>query len=871
MRKLLKPHKSQRCEFLGADLDIEDQAKAYLIRAIRRGAAFLVLGAGASKTSRNRFGKDVALGEGLAEILAQEAGLPYAGEPLRKVLAACVPDILGREQFHQILKDQYHGVTPSKELKSLLKFSWKRLYTWNIDDAIAAVPYSAQRRSTYNGMIDKAHVDHGAEILPVIQLHGDVDKPEHGFIFTDVEYNKALIDGKHHWYRQLAQDYVSSVPIFIGSRLEEPILSLELDRARPVAGEPLGQAFLVCPDKLSPIDVLDLRSRQIVYLQGTLEDFDEFLRTEIGVSYKPVDIAAELSEFAASTVKARNLGARSALIATYIYQQTYSATLADAASFEPQVAEAASRKFLEGAPPSWRLAVSDAPVWLQQTDDLLKFVTRSVFDRERIAMVVGQSGSGKTTALMQSLLRYSRDNADAPFYEIRGEVPSLRSALQLLSDSVASDHIIVYIADAFVFGDSFYEDLMSVPTDKMTIFSSARIGEWNSRLKRQLSAVAKTFKFDRFIQADYQPLIDRLIKFVPSPALLRMTPAQRRAQLGQSRSQLLIALKEATYAEAFTKVITREFEKLGSLDEQKLLLICGLGSLSRAGIDPGAAREAYERSGADLPFQVAMETLEGIVVPQVNGRLSARHELYVRHIYDSVANVDEVMNAVSALLDTFTKYKHPIIKNVARLDEILFRYLLSHNFLKDLAKAHGTARAGLKVYERFELAFQLDGHYWLQYGQYLSEIGDYDEAMAMFDKSIQAYPENEYALHALADCQLKVAARRASYDADTRELIRKAVSTLLAQDEAMDGPSDHYAIVTLAHGHVGTLVVHDEMDQAREAAERYLARIGAIRRFNDDNLLARAFERLLNFTTGQGWKETPFATRRGQRTGAFRR
>lgn len=849
-------------------MKIDEQAKNYLLTAIRRGRGFLVLGAGASKTSKNRFNRDVALGNELAEILANEAGLPYEKESLKKVLAACVPAIVSRERFHEILIEQYREVTPSKELKSLLNFSWKRIYTWNIDDAIAAIGHSAQRRRSYNGMIDKAHTDHGIETLPIIHLHGDVDKPEHGFIFTESEYNRALIDGKHYWYRQLTQDYISSVPIFVGSRLDEPILSLELDRARPVAGDPLGQAFLVCPDELSPIDLLDLQSRQIVYLKGTLADFDVLLRKEIGQSYSPIDIASELSKFAASTVKARHLDDRSAIIATHIYQLKYSETLADSVGFEPRIRDSASRKFLEGAPPSWRIAVSDTPVWLRQTDDLLKFVTQSIFERHRIGMVVGQAGSGKSTALMQALLRYSQDNNDAPFYEIRGEVPSLRAALQLLSNSVVDEHIIVYISDAFVFGDSFREDLLSVPAGRMTIFSSARTGEWNSRLKRQLSDDSKTFKFERFVPADYQPLIDRLIKYVPSPALLQLSAAERRQQLGQSKSQLLIALKETTTAEAFTDVITKEFEGLGSLDEQKLLLICGLGSLSRAGLDLGAAREAYKESDASLSFENAMSALEGIIVTQANGRVSARHELYVRHIFESVADVDEVMNAISSLLETFTKYKHPIIKNVARFDAVLFRYLLSHNFLKEISMSHGSIRSGLKVYDKFELSFQLDGHYWLQYGQYLSEIGDYDEALDMFDKSIQAFPENEYALHALADCQLKVASRRPSYDAHTRELIRKAVTTLVAQDEALGGPSDHYAIVTLAQGHVGALVVHSQADQAREAAERYMKRITAIRRANDDELLARAFERLLNYTTGQGWREAPFASPKGRRRGS---
>ncbi|MET3723463.1 SIR2 family protein [Sphingomonas trueperi] len=844
-------------------LAVDEQAKNYLLRAIRRGRAVLVLGAGASKTSQSRFRKDVALGKDLARLVSEEAGVTYKGETLKAVLSACVPRILSRDQLNEILQQQYQEIIPSQELKSLLSFSWKRLYTWNIDDSIEGVTHSVQRRRYYNGMIDKAFIDHGLETLPVIHLHGDAAKPEHGFIFSDSEYNKALIAGKHHWYRQLAQDYVSNVPIFIGSQLEEPILAFELDRARPAEGEPLGQAFLVSPDEPSDIELLEMQSRQIVYLRGTLSDFSEFLRSELGATFKPADVASAISDFAASTVKTNYLSNSAAIVATYIYQHKHSETLADSIAYPPEVRDAASRKFLEGAPPSWRIAVSETPVWLTQTDDLLKFVKRSIFDKDRIAMVVGQAGSGKSTALMQALLRYSRDNGDAPFYEIRGEVPSLKAALHLLADTVTSEHIVVYVADAFVFGDSFGEDVLSVHAGRMSIFSSARTGEWNSRLKRQLSSNAKTFKFERFVQADYQPLIDRLLQYVPSPALLQMTPAERRERLGHANSQLLIALKETTYADAFTNVITKEFEALASIDEQKLLLICGLGSLSRAGIDAGAVREAFEASGANLPFDDAMNALEGIVVKHENGRLSARHELYVRHIFESVADIEEVMGSICSVLETFTKYKHPIVKNVARLDAVLFRYLLSHNVLKEIAISHGSAYAGLKVYEKFDLAFQLDGHYWLQFGQYLSEIGEYDQAMDMFDKSIQAYPENEFALHALADCQLKVAARRASYDAHTRELIRKAVATLVEQDEAMGGPSDHYAIVTLTHGHVGALVIHDQMPQAREAAERYIKRIGAIRRVHDDDLLSKAFERLLNFTTGQGWKEAPFASPKG--------
>ena len=335
-------------------LVIESQPKNHILEAIRQGRAFLVLGAGASKTSKNRFNNDVLLGSGLAKLLCKEAGIAFSGEPLKTVLSATVPTIVSEGRFHEILREQFQNIRPSPELTALLQYSWKRLYTWNIDDSIEAVKSPVQRRKPYNGMVDKANTDNGIEILPVIQLHGDAGKPEHGFIFTESDYNKRLISGSHYWYLQLAQDYVGSVPIFIGSQLEEPILSAELDRARPTQGAALGQAYLISPDPLTPIQELSFKSRQIIYLKGTLSDFTDFLQSELGASYGPIAIASAISAFAAATVNVRNINASTAVLATFIYQHRLSATLSESAQYSSEVKDAASRNFLEGAPPGWR-------------------------------------------------------------------------------------------------------------------------------------------------------------------------------------------------------------------------------------------------------------------------------------------------------------------------------------------------------------------------------------------------------------------------------------------------------------------------------------------------------------------------------------
>ncbi len=104
-----------------------DHDEAYLLTSLREGRAVVVLGAGASMSSRNGKGP-VANGGQLAAILANKAALPYGGEQLTEVLAAVQP-ILGSLGINTVLESEYKGVEPSPELTELFRYSWKRLYT----------------------------------------------------------------------------------------------------------------------------------------------------------------------------------------------------------------------------------------------------------------------------------------------------------------------------------------------------------------------------------------------------------------------------------------------------------------------------------------------------------------------------------------------------------------------------------------------------------------------------------------------------------------------------------------------------------------------------------------------------------------------
>jgi predicted NACHT family NTPase len=251
-------------------------------------------------------------------------------------------------------------------------------------------------------------IDEGIGYLHVVHLHGEASKPEHGFIFSPSEYNKRLISDKHDWYRQAVIDYISYVPVFIGSTLKEHILSAELDRARPNADSSLGIGFLITPDEFTSIQKAAYHSRNIIVIKGTLADFIEWLEKYIGREISPLEISKKQNSFI-ETVATKISPTRAEIsTANSILVHTWQDSQNKANELQGLKRQQAARAFLEGAPPIWKIVASDVPVLLSATSELYAALSSSIDSRERIFVVHGQSGSGKTTALERSPIMLDR-------------------------------------------------------------------------------------------------------------------------------------------------------------------------------------------------------------------------------------------------------------------------------------------------------------------------------------------------------------------------------------------------------------------------------------------------------------------------------
>lgn len=820
-------------------MDKEDDA--YLSRQLSLGQAILVLGAGSSAGSTNRYGKPVKPGRELARTLCDNAGLPFNDEPLPTVYEAVRGSRLSDIQIHEILKREYTDTTPSPELAGLLSICWRRLYTFCIDDTIdnLSALRSGQRRRYFNGMIDRVAEFDGPLYLQVIYLNGQATKPEHGLIFSESEYARAVKNESLHWYVRAGQDYFTC-PIFIGSQLEEPVLWSQIERAKRTDNTTTGLGFAVTPSKITAVQAQSLRNKGIVHIQGTLADFVHWIAMRFPNGNTPADTvrASSIEHKDLSHLTSDDINAAHYLKPVLL--SSLSEQLARRTDFE---LARMGRQFYEGFPPTWELASSEIPVNLSNTEILYEALHSAIDARKELFVVTGQAGSGKTTAIMMALLRYLR-SGDRKVYEVSGDVRSIRHIFSVLKK--LGDPAIVYIGDLFLYGDHLADDLERLKGEQILAVTSARSGEWNEHFGRRLQSFALPHTFNRFMKDDYQPLLAKLNKYVPAPAFKLLGARDQLKKLASSKRQLLIALLETTSSDNFSNVIAAEYAKLPDEDTKRLCLIAGIGTIARVGIGLEFAAAAYEQN-AKRPLRSALEALDGIVELTESKRLVARHEIYIRHVIENVISLNEFISAMCSILHVYANFEVPIIRKVNRIDAHLFKYMLNADFVYEVAAAHGDVEAGREVYERFEVQFQLDGHFWLQYGLYLIKCKRYDNALKALKRSIEAYPENLFARHALAHLKLRIASHRTNFDAPTQELVDEAVGELELEHARATPADDQYPLVTLAMGHVQVLATHGQNEKAQSYAKKYHTRLQEMGRRISDEGVTRAEQAMLRY------------------------
>jgi len=786
-------------------------------RAIQRGELAVFLGAGASTGSRDSAGRALLLGDGLARELASASGFPYAEEPLRHVYAAAHAKL--GDKLLKILEDRYRHCTPSSEYLALAKYTWPRIYTLNIDDALerALARASSQNiavRSLEDRVVDQDQV---FQILDVVKLNGCVTKLQAGLIFSPQQYARTAAAASQ-WYEQLGIDFFRYTFLFIGTKLDESIFFQQVERYRDAAGAAEGESYLLVPS-LSEIERTSLASQHVIHVPGDLAAFCAWLQSTFPVPSKPIDIAVARRPQLASVLFDAKSDADQYHYAN-LFQHVERIDTSLPAFQRTDSEKHAIRDFYRGFKPTWSDIHEGVPAELATTREFAEFI-KTAIGKQKLVVLYGPAGSGKSTLLMQAAYHIMRDTS-TPVYVLTQPADNIGEILNAL-DKAHSEPYVIFTDKLDSIAHELNGILKSHKLLRGTVVGSDRQNIWVGRTRDILGEFSGApFKVSEIHELDAEAILRKVEQFGPWQRLRKLKPADRVHELvAKAKRQLLIGLLETTLGIGFEKLIEDDYKRLKSREERLFLTVVGLATVHRSSIQEALAHRALRHLGIEKSVLQLLRLTAGIAV-HINGALFVRHPVYARYLFEHVIDPSEIQGSIKALLAAFGAYRVPIAKYAGKNERYVFKSIVNHRFLREVLR--GRDDLILDIFKSYEKVFQEDGMFWLHYGLALRESGEHEEALSKLQTAYDAYPSGQ-AEHALAQQKLILGTIT---DSRTKAyaMLDEAKETLNRLDQVRE-LSDAYPIVTLSEGHVAIVLKFEGKEPARTLAKDYL---GALNR-----------------------------------------
>jgi len=265
---------------------IDENVIKKLDRVLLKGSPILFTGAGFSKFAINGDGETVPDGCQLKKGLIEKLLLIDESEPeFGELMDSSLSDLCsycesekGVDTLRDYLNSVLSGCKPQPFHKIIANFSWKKVYTTNIDDLFenartvdSLAVQNRERLVSYTR----------AKSIEYIKLHGCVRNPSGSIVFSRQDYIDSLLNSRDYRFSSFASDMQRENFVFLGFEMDEINLDYYLSLYKAVQGHSSnGQLFFVKP-KPSLIFKNKIKRINGYVIDWTAEEFADHLSSLI--------------------------------------------------------------------------------------------------------------------------------------------------------------------------------------------------------------------------------------------------------------------------------------------------------------------------------------------------------------------------------------------------------------------------------------------------------------------------------------------------------------------------------------------------------------------------------------------------------------
>lgn len=563
-----------------------------------------------------------------------------------------------------------------------------------------------------------------------------------------------------------------------------------------------GQAFVITPD-IDEISQEFFHSINLTHIKGTLKTLIEWIDSEVKPSTTPSEVAA-IKHPELIFIDLANKKTEQDLSKIH--------KVSGLNKLKSEKHSGKTREFYLGFKPSWDDIFDDVPAELS----FYRTFQKSLENDNKLNILIGPAGSGKSTALMKAAA-YLSSTGNSVYY-LKEPISSLASIISEL-DKANTGNYYFFIDKITTVIDGLISSLEKNSHTKAIFVCGERVNVWKQRAESVLSRFSPSVtRVSSLDERDAKLILEKLEAYGPWTRIAKLSPSQRIEELiDRSKKQLLIGLLELTTGYGFHKIIEDDFKKLDSNDTRTFVVIIGLATAHNISITKDMCISALKNAEISRHINDLLLATHGIVT-QSDNLLRARHPVYVDKLFNGLVELSLKDKAIRALLMTMTRNKKPISKNMSRTEVMLFKYTINYNHLHNFF--HGKKEYVLRIFEDFEKHFELDGLFYLQYGLSLRSFGMNSEALNKLQTAIASWTmkqtEHAYA-HQLLICALEQQSSEIAY-----RNLEEAKPILMRLDSQHHEEDTDYPLVTLGEYHVKIEKKFGTIDNAKRIASHYL-------------------------------------------------